>query len=50
MAVLSFVALAGIRESLHPVLHLKKKKKKISGDILKLIAQNSAFVKAHNKN
>lgn len=44
MAVLSFVALAGITESLHPVLQ-----KSIRGDMLKLIAQNSALVKTHNK-
>lgn len=39
-----FVALAGITESLHSVLQ-----KNIRGDILKLIAKNSALVKAHNK-
>lgn len=44
MAVLSFVALAGITESLHSVLQ-----KNIRGDVLKLIAKNSALVKAHNK-
>lgn len=44
MAVLSFVALAGITASLHRVLQ-----KNSRGDILKLIAQNSALVKAHNK-
>lgn len=44
MAVLSFVALAGITERLHPVLQ-----KNIRGDILKSIAQKSALVKAYNK-
>lgn len=44
MAVLGFVALAGITESLHPVLQ-----ENIRGDILKVIAQNSALVKTHNE-
>jgi len=44
IAVLSFVALDGITESLHPVLQ-----KNIRRDILKLIAQKSDLVKAHNK-